>query len=518
MTTTTQNPAAAWTLTYVAPTTIKAHPDNPRTEVTDVDDLAASIGEVGILEPLVVAPPHTGMNARSMGKATHLLIAGHRRLAAAKKAKLATVPVIVRADLTTRAEQVEAMLVENLQRVDLTPVEEADAYQLVMTLDGLTQTALAAKVGQPVSRIRDRLKLTKISQPVRDKIQAHQITIADALAVAEFDDDPKVQKDLLKKSGNDLQHAVNRARIDRQHAVERAELLERLTAAGVPIHKEQPKGSKDLGDLHLDPKRHWVSSTSEVEANKLHKDCPGRAAWQHYSSIYFGCTQPKLHPRPKVTKSEAEQQREAREKSQLVELEANLDAATRVRGDFLRTLILGARMSRVDTKTTLSRARLRSLVHTAMGLDKSYYYGDQLKNAAAYLTFLTGDAPAREKGTDDPAYAAALTEAIDTALADADVFGLVAALDLATHVSHERQLRTASLYPIYEYQAEWIAALTAYGYEWTTFERERFTWAQEVNGKDQAWGVDGAGEFIPDDLDEDNAVDVAHDDAQDEAL
>lgn len=493
---TTTETAPAWTLTHVAPATIKAHPDNPRTEVTDIDDLAASIAEVGILEPLVVAPAHDGMNARSMGKATHLLIAGHRRLAAAKKAKLATVPVIVRADLTTRAAQVEAMLVENLQRVDLTPVEEADAYQLVMNLDGLTQKALAAKVGQPVSRIRDRLKLTRISQPVRDQIQAHQITIADALAIAEFDDDPKAQKELLKQIGTrDLQFALNRARGDREAAQKRQALLDRLTATGLTVHKEQPKGAKPLSELNLT--NGWASSTDEdLEAVK-HADCPGRTAWFHYSSVYFGCTEPKLHPKPKVVKSEDELQREAEQKATLDVLAANLDAATRVRGDFLRVLVYGARpTSGHATAMAATRDRLRALVLNRLDLPGRYYYGDQLKRAATYLGMLAAVDLVRDKNSRDRDYATALATAIGHALADVDVPGLVVALDLATHLGDELALRKATTYPSYDSASGWIRALTAYGYEWSTFEREQFTWTEGTEQDERAWTVDGPGEIV----------------------
>lgn len=128
----TQPAAQAPALFFLAPKEIKEHPDNPRQVVTADEELVDSVRAVGVLEPLVVAPPHSGIPARSMHGATWVLIAGHRRLAAAKAAGLDTVPAIARTDLTSRAAQVEAMLVENLHRADLTPVEEGDAYQLLL--------------------------------------------------------------------------------------------------------------------------------------------------------------------------------------------------------------------------------------------------------------------------------------------------------------------------------------------------------------------------------------------------
>ncbi|QIM19900.1 ParB/RepB/Spo0J family partition protein [Phycicoccus sp. HDW14] len=258
MTATATTPTAQTRLEHVALSQVKAHPDNVRLDVGDVTDLAASVESVGLLEPLVVAPPHTGMTARSMGKATWLLIAGHRRLAAAKKAKLTTVPVLIREDLTTRGAQIEAMLVENLQRVDLTPVEEADAYQLLLDIDGLTQKALAAKVGQPATRIRDRLKLAKIGEAARSALQAHQVTIEQALEISEFDDDPKAQKTLLKAVGsNNYTFTLNSARREREEAAALAVRLEKLSEAGVTVLANQPKGSKHLEDLLPNFPRTW---------------------------------------------------------------------------------------------------------------------------------------------------------------------------------------------------------------------------------------------------------------------
>lgn len=155
--------------TTIDPRSISPHPRNPRRDVGDVTDLAASIAAVGLLEPLVVAPwpndlgptpdptcPTCGATGKcrtpagTAAKAWHaprqdlyadgvrveyVVICGHRRLAAVLTAGAANVPVVVRDDLTTTAAQLEAMLVENLHRADLTPIEEARAYQALLDLD-----------------------------------------------------------------------------------------------------------------------------------------------------------------------------------------------------------------------------------------------------------------------------------------------------------------------------------------------------------------------------------------------
>ena len=154
------------------------HPRNPRRDLGDLTDLTASIRQQGVLEPLVVVPK---------GRASFLVIAGHRRAAAAKLAKVKTVPCVVREDLIDDRQQVAAMLVENLHRADLTPVEEAAAYEQLLLDDALTVDALAAVVGQPVKRVQSRLKLRKLSPGMQDQIHAGQLTIEQGLAIARRD-------------------------------------------------------------------------------------------------------------------------------------------------------------------------------------------------------------------------------------------------------------------------------------------------------------------------------------------
>lgn len=186
------------------------HPRNPRRDLGDLTDLTASIRQQGVLEPLVVVPK---------GRASFLVIAGHRRAAAAKLAKVKTVPCVVREDLIDDRQQVAAMLVENLHRADLTPVEEAAAYEQLLLDDALTVDALAAVVGQPVKRVQSRLKLRKLSPGMQDQIHAGQLTIEQGLAIGEFTDDPKAAARLAKAAGTpNWGWELARARGDRKDA------------------------------------------------------------------------------------------------------------------------------------------------------------------------------------------------------------------------------------------------------------------------------------------------------------
>lgn len=132
----------------------RPHPDNPRKQIGDVTDLAASIKANGLLSPLSVVP--NGERYR--------VIAGHRRLAACKQAGTGAVPCFV-LDLDP-LQQLEAMVTENCQREQLTVLEEADAIQGMLDL-GATTAAVAHRLGRSADYVRDRAKAASIKADVR---------------------------------------------------------------------------------------------------------------------------------------------------------------------------------------------------------------------------------------------------------------------------------------------------------------------------------------------------------------
>lgn len=153
---------------------IYPHPHNPRGTIdpTSLSDLADSIKEKGILEPLLVVP------VRDKGKSwdikSYILVAGHRRLAAAIIAGLSTIPVILR-DLSA-IEQEEIMLVENLQREDLSLLQEARAFQRLID-QGVTQQDVARKIGVSSARISQRLQILKLPASVQSLYSTGELPI-----------------------------------------------------------------------------------------------------------------------------------------------------------------------------------------------------------------------------------------------------------------------------------------------------------------------------------------------------
>ncbi len=318
--------------TVLADTPINAitvHPRNPRRALGDLDDLTESIREKGILEPLIIAPWPTDARRRGR-KVPHVLIAGHRRLAAAKAAGLTTVPTIHRDDLTTTTLQVEAMLIENLHRADLTPVEEAEAYQMLLDL-GLDEKTIATQVGQPVSRVKSRAKLIALPEPAKAKLHHGQTTITDALALLEFAGDQDTLTRLTKAlATTSFAWQLREAQGLAKHNRDLADDIAAVEKAGFPVRETVPAGAKRLGtrgwagkgEVHYYPNPS-IGSSERKYALKNHCECPGRLVVVEAPSRYqpdrkevvHYCTTPQAHPRPKgvrdPTEAQAKKEREA---------------------------------------------------------------------------------------------------------------------------------------------------------------------------------------------------------------
>jgi ParB family chromosome partitioning protein len=181
---------------------IVPNPRQPRHKISpkEVRDLADSIKEHGLIQPLIVTP--AGVLSSSIASAEEAtadeprfqLIAGERRWAAAKLAGLVRVPVIVRG--ATPQEMLELALVENIQRADLNALEEANAYKELMDDFGLTQEQVAAKVGKDRVTIANALRLLKLPQDIQSAILDESITEGHARAILTVAD-AKQHKSLL---------------------------------------------------------------------------------------------------------------------------------------------------------------------------------------------------------------------------------------------------------------------------------------------------------------------------------
>ncbi len=167
---------------------IEANPYQPRKnfEQSALDDLVASIREHGILQPLVVVPNGDG----------YQLIAGERRFRSAQILQLETVPVIVR-DVTEQ-QQLELSLIENIQRQNLNPIEEARSYKQLADEFSLSQEDIAKRVGKSRSKVANSMRLLQLPDEVQRLLMEEKITEGHGKLLLELDS-PEKQIALAKK-------------------------------------------------------------------------------------------------------------------------------------------------------------------------------------------------------------------------------------------------------------------------------------------------------------------------------
>lgn len=332
------------------------NPNNPRHRAVADDAMIESIRNTGIVEPVVVAPHD--LKGRAAEPERCMTIAGHRRIDGAKKAGLTTVPVLIRRDLVTEAQQLEAMLVENLQREGLTPIEEAEGYKQ-LELFGYKQAEIAAAVGTDVKTVRTRLKLLKLSPSTKKKVHAGQMTLENATVMVEFADDPETTKRLEQAAKSSSSYAlpeeIRRARrlrdVNREIASRRAKLLD----AGA-TQLEVPEGQTVYSLTGVDLVR--LSDTPSLDWGQ-HKKCLAFCEYEGYGGdpqLHELCTNPSAH-RAQATaetrKREAEQ--EAQQKAEEERTLAQAAAADR-RVDTLAALAEGAKLP--DVIADLARVLL----------------------------------------------------------------------------------------------------------------------------------------------------------------
>ena len=154
---------------------ISPNPRQPRThfDSAELEELAASIREHGVIQPLIVSKKDKGSG--------YILIAGERRLQASIHAGLKTVPVLVRQ--TTDQEKLLLALIENVQREDLNPLEEANAYQQLAEEFGLSHEEISSHVGKSRVAVTNTLRLLKLPKVVQTALVEEQITEGHARAL-----------------------------------------------------------------------------------------------------------------------------------------------------------------------------------------------------------------------------------------------------------------------------------------------------------------------------------------------
>jgi ParB family chromosome partitioning protein len=200
------------------------NPNQPRTAMDEtlIAELADSIRKVGVLQPIAVRPHGS----------EYQIIAGERRWRAARAAGLEKIPVRVIA--CSETEALALALIENLQREDLNPVEEARGYRRLIEEYHMTQAELADRVSKSRSAVTNTLRLLDLPDDILEMLYADQISAGHARAILSVPDD-------------DRKHTLARKCVDEGLSVREAESIAKLLAAGVAIQPRRaitPKSYK----------------------------------------------------------------------------------------------------------------------------------------------------------------------------------------------------------------------------------------------------------------------------------
>lgn len=206
---------------------IKMNPRQPRVNFSqeELNELAASIRAHGVIQPLIVSPN---------GDGTFVLIAGERRWHASQRAGLRTVPIITRQ--ANNQELLELALVENVQRADLNPMEEAEAYRQLAEDFGLSHDAIAKRVGKSRVAVTNTLRLLGLADAVKQALVDGRITEGHARA-------------LLMLSTQKAQAAALQTILNLSMSVRQAEELVRKLTGVKPIKAKKPRRNVNLEDV-----------------------------------------------------------------------------------------------------------------------------------------------------------------------------------------------------------------------------------------------------------------------------
>jgi ParB family chromosome partitioning protein len=214
-------------VTQVSIDAIARNPRQPRQtfKEAELEELAASIREHGVIQPLVVMPASAGM---------YTLIAGERRWQAARRAGLQNLPVVIRH--ATDQQLLELALIENVQRADLNPIEEAEAFQHLAREFGLSHETIAARVGKSRVAVTNTLRLLDAASGVKQALVDSRITEGHARA-------------LLALSSAKAQEAALQTVVNLDLSVRQTEALARKLSGHKPASKKKAGRSPDVNDI-----------------------------------------------------------------------------------------------------------------------------------------------------------------------------------------------------------------------------------------------------------------------------
>lgn len=370
---------------YIPVGKLHPHPDNPRKNLGDLTELAESIKANGILQNLTVVPMDGSEDE-------YIVLIGHRRLAAATKAGIEAVPCVV-ADMTP-TEQVKTMLVENMQRADLTVFEQAQGFQMMLDL-GSSVEEIAEKSGFSTTTVRRRVKIMELDQKKLKKVADdgdRQLKLEDFDRLAQIEDIKKRNEVLEDIGTNDFDRKVTWAIHDQEAKKRKPTLKKWLKAANaVELKNYSDMYSGKYQSIGTYVYFHdWDESKTPAE-----KDYPdGLYYYFDNNSVRFYKKAPKMD-KPKKSAAELEKERKIKDAWKII------DDAASIAYDLRKAFIEGLAVTGKNKDAIMMGALKAALAHvvdynspdtkalnTLLGLEDRGYDRERLAKAMKGLAEL----------------------------------------------------------------------------------------------------------------------------------
>lgn len=307
-----------------------SHPDNPRKDLGDVTELSESIKESGVLQNLTVVP--WGSNVPEWGEEEqrYTVVIGHRRLEAAKIAKLDRVPCsIVKMDKKT---QVATMLLENMQRVDLTVYEQAQGFQMMIDL-GETVTNISEKTGFSQSTVRRRMKLLELDQNKLKETASRGATLMEYMELSKIKDIEKRNEVLEHVGTSEFNWKFQNTIREQEREELREKLIKKVSEFAKDIQTLDSKKVKTKYIAHLSYTEASLKKNIKIEEGKEYIYQAGTWNIELWENIYG-----QAETDEERIKRELEERKRAEEAEKRIKIDEIKDRTTRLRREFIYSL------------------------------------------------------------------------------------------------------------------------------------------------------------------------------------
>lgn len=440
-------------LVYIPITELHPHPDNPRKDLGDLSELAESIKVKGVMQNLTVVPFRSRTNPKFNGAGRYTVIIGHRRLGAAKLAGLTELPCVI-TDMSEQ-EQIATMLLENMQRSDLTAYEQAQGFQMMIDF-GDSVDGIAEKTGFSKSTVRRRLKMAELNQDTLKKVSERQISLMDFDRLSEIEDIKERNKVLAQIGTNNFENALAQAISEQKKKANQKRWLEELAKYNATEISDKDK---------WDSTKYVTLPYCSISADPVEKlkelfdgDGPFYYCMDKWGSIYLRKGKTQAETDEAMARQMEREQRDERNRQIRAALDEAFERAYTLRYDFVKGL---------------SETAAKKHIATIAGFTAALGYGQNIDfESEVFADLMKFDVP---KDPEDPEYDD--EDAAEKAFADEAAKSPYYALFVNAYVlSNDNKRsncydwnynysRSVNLEHLYDF-------LTALGYEMSDEERE----------------------------------------------